>query len=85
MANENIIGPKLEENQQPPATPARRILNQFFAAAATSFTIIHNQLLPQYVIICNLERKLDVNHSPSDIISTPSEPEPHIGLSSGGN
>ena len=39
MANENIIGPELEENQQePPATPARRLLSQIFATASTPFT-----------------------------------------------
>ena len=78
MATENIIGPELEENQQPPATPARCILNQFFATASTPFTAIRNQLLSQDVIIRNLERELDINHSPapSDITSTPSDREP---------
>ena len=87
MANTNIIGPELEENQQPPTTPARCILNQFFASASTPFTAICNQLLPQDVLIRYLERELDINHSPipSDITSTPSDREPHIGLSSGGH
>ena len=83
MANENIIGPEREENQQPPATPARRVLNQLFVAALTPFTAIHNQLQPQEVIIRDLERELNINHS--DITSTPSDREPHIGASSGGN
>ena len=85
MANENIISPELEENQTSPATPARHILNQFFEAASTPFTAIHNQLLPQEVIFRDLERELDVNHSPSGITSTPSDHEPHIGSSSGGH
>ena len=33
MATKNIIGPEREENQQPPATPTCRVLNQLFAAA----------------------------------------------------
>ena len=85
MANENIIGPEREENQQPPATPARRVLNQLFAAASTPFTTIPNQLQPQEVTIRELERELNINHSPSGITSTPSDREPCIGLSSGGN
>ena len=85
MAIENIIGPELEENQQPPATPACRMFNQFFAAALTTFTAIRNQLQPQDVIIRDLERDLYINHSPSDITSTPSDCELHIGSSSEGN
>ena len=85
MANENIIGPELEESQQPPVTSARCVLNQLFAAASTSFTTICNQPQPQEVILCDLELKLTINHSPSDTTSTHSDRELHISLSSGGN
>ena len=66
MATKNIIGPELEENQQePPATPACRIPSQILATASTPFTAIRNQLLPQDVIIRDLERELNINQSPA--------------------
>ena len=47
MVTENIIGPKREENQQPPpATPTRRVLNQIFLAASTPYNAIRNQIQP---------------------------------------
>ena len=82
MATKNSIGPELEENQQEPtATPACHLLSQIFATALTPFTAICNQLLPQDIIICNLERELDINQSPAhiDITSTPSDREPRTG------
>ena len=85
MATKNIIGPEREENQQPPATPTRCVLNQLFAAASTPFTAIRNQFQPQEVPIRELEAELEINHSPSDITSTPSDHKPHLGSSSGGN
>ena len=51
----------------------------------TPFTAFRNQFQPQEVAIYELEAELDINHSPSDITSTPSDREPHLGLSSGGN
>ena len=65
MATKNIISPEREENQQPPATPARRILNQLFTAVSTPFTAIRNQLQPQEVTIRELEAGLNINHSTS--------------------
>ena len=86
MATKNIIGSEPEENQTPPATPAHIVLIQLFAAAPTPFTTIHNQLKQQEVTICELKSEVNINNSSSDIISTPpSDREPHIGLSSGGN
>ena len=85
MAIKNIFGPERRENQEPPATPARRVLNQLFVAASTLFTAIRNQLKLQEVTIRELQAELNINHSPNDITSTPSDREPHIGSSSGGN
>ena len=85
MTTENIIRPEREDNQQPPVTPTRCVLNHIFAAALTSFTAICNQFQPQEVVIRDFEAELDINNSSSDITITPSDREPHLGLSSGEN
>ena len=86
MATKNIIGPEREENQQPPlTTPTRCVLNQIFSTALTPYNAIHNQLQPQEVAICELKSELNINNSPSDITSTPSDRELHLGSSNRGN
>ena len=85
MTTENISRPEREDNQQPPVTPTRCVLNHIFAAALTSFTAICNQFQPQEVVIRDFEAELDINNSSSDITITPSDREPHLGLSSGEN
>ena len=77
MATENIISPKLEENQQqqPPATTTRCALKQIFDIVASialiPFNTLCRQLRPQEVI-CELQNKLNINNIPSDI-SNPSD------------
>ena len=69
-----------EENQEPPPTkPTCLVLNTFFLAAPIPFYAIYNQFQPQEVAIRELESELYINNDPSDIISTPSDREPHLG------
>ena len=82
MATKNIISPEREENQQPSATLTRCVLNQIFLAASIPYNAIRNQFKPKEVAIRELEAELDINHSPSDITSNPSDCEPHPGSTS---
>ena len=83
----NIIGPKLEENQQqqPPATPSRCALTQIFETVSVTvlvpFNALWRQIQPQE-IICELGIELNINKSPSDI-SNPSDSS--VGSSNRGN
>ena len=90
MATKNSIGPECEENQQePPATQTRCTLTRIFdavsSAALTPYNTLCRQLQPQEATIRELEAKLNINNSPSDISSNPSDRDSNLGSSNRGN